>query len=117
MKVLVTGDRNWYDYNLIRDALSALVLEGYTELIEGEARGVDRLAARAGEAIGMNVIRVPAEWHLYGRSAGPIRNQEMLKKQPDLVMAFHDDLPNSKGTKHMVGIARKAGVPVRHVTH
>ena len=37
--------------------------------------------------------------------------------KPSLVLAFHDDIENSKGTKHMVKIAREAGVEVRIVTH
>jgi argininosuccinate synthase len=31
---------------------------------------------------------------------------------PDVVLAFHNDLENSKGTKHMVKIALESGVPV-----
>jgi len=36
----------------------------------------------------------------------------MLKDNPDidLVVAFHDDIENSKGTKHMVNIAQKNGI-------
>jgi hypothetical protein len=41
----------------------------------------------------------------------------LTEGSPDLVLAFHDDLERSKGTKHMVGIARKAKVPVRVVFH
>jgi hypothetical protein len=40
----------------------------------------------------------------------------MLAAKPDLVLAFHADLAHSKGTKHMVGIARKAGIPVEIIT-
>ena len=32
--------------------------------------------------------------------------------KPDLVIAFHNDLPKSKGTKDMVKRAQKADVPV-----
>lgn len=55
------------------------------------------------------VIVYHADWNAHGRSAGPIRNAKMLAEgKPDLVVAF----PGGKGTAHMVGIARKAGVPV-----
>jgi UDP-N-acetylmuramoylalanine-D-glutamate ligase len=50
----------------------------------------------------------PAKWDLHGKSAGPIRNQQMLDTGVDLVIAF----PGGKGTAHMVSIAKKAGVKV-----
>ena len=54
----------------------------------------------------------PADWELHGKSAGPIRNQQMLiEGKPDLVLAF----PGGKGTAHMVSIAKKKGVKVIEV--
>lgn len=63
--------------------------------------------------LGYETMDFPADWDKYGRSAGPIRNGEMLKQgKPDLVVAFHDDIENSKETKDMVRQAREAGIPV-----
>lgn len=44
----------------------------------------------------------------------PIRNQKMLDDNPDIdiVIAFHSDLENSRGTKDMVNRARKKGIKV-----
>ena len=51
----------------------------------------------------MKVIKFPAEWDKYGKAAGVLRNQQMLDDgHPDLVVYFHKDLENSKGTKDMV---------------
>ena len=51
----------------------------------------------------MKVIKFPAEWDKYGKAAGVLRNQQMLDEgYPDLVVYFHKDLENSKGTKDMV---------------
>jgi hypothetical protein len=36
----------------------------------------------------------------------------MLLDGPDLVLAFHDDISKSKGTRNMVDQAMKAGVKV-----
>jgi hypothetical protein len=36
----------------------------------------------------------------------------MLNTKPHLVIAFHDDIDNSKGTKHTVTEARKRGIEV-----
>jgi hypothetical protein len=73
---------------------------------------VRTLARRIAEELGLEVRKYPAKWHTYGKAAGPIRNREMLKENPELVIAFHDDIKNSKGTKDMVTIAQKAGITV-----
>ena len=60
-----------------------------TFVIHGGARGVDRLAGRAAVRLGIPVEVYPADWDKYGRSAGFVRNQEMLTVgRPDLVLAF-----------------------------
>ena len=120
MRILVCGDRNWTDYAMIRNELAAF---NTTEnrpitVIDGVARGADFLGHEAALGLGYGSIRFPAKWAMYGRGAGHIRNQQMLDEgHPDLVLAFHDDLAHSKGTAHMVRIARKAGIPVRVVRH
>ena len=79
-------------------------------IIHGAARGADTLAGIIAASIGCKVIAVPAEWDVYGKKAGILRNQKMLEMHPDLVLAFHDDIDNSKGTKDMVNRASRAGV-------
>jgi hypothetical protein len=60
----------------------------------------------------------PADWEQYGKAAGMMRNRQMLEEgKPDLVVAFHDDIAASKGTKNMVDIARAAGVETHLVSH
>ena len=110
MRVLITGDRNGFDALSIEDALRYLPLD--TVIIHGGARGVDTLAGQIAEIRGLEVNVVPADWKKLGKAAGNIRNQQMLTRKPDLVLAFHRSIWTSKGTKHMIEIARKAGVPV-----
>jgi hypothetical protein len=59
------------------------------------------------------VLAFAANWTKYGKRAGFLRNTQMLEEgKPDVVWAFVDkDLSESKGTKMMVDIARKGGVP------
>ena len=109
MIVLVTGDRNWTNYAFIHRRLRDL--PPGSVVIEGEARGADRLARRAAEAEGFEVRPFPAAWDTHGRAAGPIRNREMLAQKPDLVIGFHDNIAASKGTADMLRIAESAGVP------
>ena len=112
--VLVCGSRDWTDREPIRRVLLGLHREGYTVLLHGAAPGVDSLAGRAAEEMGFVVQPWPAEWGRHGRSAGPIRNGNMLRYgRPELVVALTDDLAQSRGTADMVRQARAAGVPVR----
>ncbi|KKM24095.1 hypothetical protein LCGC14_1608450, partial [marine sediment metagenome] len=84
-----------------------------TTVIHGAARGADTIAAALGVRMGLHVKAVPAEWEQFGRAAGPIRNKWMLQMEPDLVLAFHSDIRQSKGTANMITIARKKGIEVR----
>ena len=89
------------------------VLKQYpiTEIIEGEARGADRLSRDWAVENGIPVERFPADWELYGKRAGPIRNSRMLKEgKPEMVVAFRG--PESRGTQNMIDQAMKAGVEV-----
>ena len=64
---------------------------------------------RYGEGRCRGCQRYPADWEQYGPRAGYIRNSEMAKVATHLI-AFWDG--RSKGTKHMIDIARKAGLYV-----
>jgi hypothetical protein len=116
VKVLICGDREWDHYEIMEAVIRGLYGMYGKELhiIEGEARGADQMA---GEIAGLmlpkeNIHKFPADWKKFNRAAGPLRNRAMLKENPDLVLAFHDDLAESRGTKDMVNIATKKGVPV-----
>lgn len=120
MRVLICGDRGWTNAQLIHDKLNELA-QGHLDkidcVIDGMAHGADHLGYVVAAQLGIATRRFPANWNKYGRAAGPIRNQQMLDEgQPDLVLAFHNDLTNSKGTKDMVNRARKAGVQVEVIT-
>ena len=113
MKILICGSRHFNDYDKLAKELESIVRPEWKTVIHGGAKGADSLGGLWAQANGFEVQVFPADWDTYGKKAGPIRNQEMLKQNPDLVVAFL--APNSRGTKHMVSIAEKAGVPVRVV--
>lgn len=111
VKVLVSGTRDTMPTqdDKVFQTLSDLYKEyHFTEVIEGGARGVDRAARHWAKANGIKCTTVPADWTTYGKSAGPIRNKEMLRMKPDLVVAFPGF--QSVGTRHMISIAKDAGV-------
>ena len=116
MIVLVTGDRDWKDRLLIKQHLSKLPPD--TTIIEGGARGADSLARSVAKELGLEWREYPANWKEHHRAAGPIRNRKMLKEEdPDRILAFHDNIEESKGTKDMIKISKKAGKPVKLVSH
>jgi hypothetical protein len=116
MKILVTGDRNWRDAKMIYQALDARTGMNWETitLIHGDARGADTLADVCAQILDFKVKRYPADWDRYHRAAGVIRNQQMLDENPDidLVLAFHDDIGNSKGTADMISRAERVGIEV-----
>lgn len=111
MRLLVCGGRDYTDAKALHARLDALVKERgrVSVLIHGAARGADSLASTWAEANGIPTLPFPADWSTYGKSAGAIRNSQMLTEgQPDLVVAF----PGGAGTANMVRQARDARVRV-----
>lgn len=109
MKVLVCGGRTFDNADWLNRSLDRVHQHrAITLLIHGGARGADALTAKwaANNDIQQEVHQ--ANWDLHGKAAGPIRNHEMLKSKPDIVIAF----PGGKGTRDMVDQARGQRVPV-----
>lgn len=113
MKVLICGDRFWVSREAIYLRLSQFPKD--TLIIEGACSGADQLAGSVARELGMKVVEFPAEWGRLGRRAGPIRNRQMLDEKPDLVIAFHLNLAESRGTKDTVTEATKRGIRVELV--
>jgi YspA, cpYpsA-related SLOG family len=135
-RLLVTGSRNWTDELVIGQQLDAARLElgnGPVVLVHGDARGVDRLAARIWSSWGLPVEAHPADWrgpckvtcspnHRRAKSlgmakvcpaAGLYRNAEMVELGADLCLAFI--LDGSPGATKCAALARKRGIRVRTV--
>jgi hypothetical protein len=112
-RVLVCGDRAYPDAAYLWRRLDEYLPEPPEVVIDGAAAGADTMAHEWADAHGYATLRFPAEWAKYGRAAGPVRNRQMIVEgHPDLVIAFHRDLVNSKGTKDMVRQARGHGIDV-----
>lgn len=114
MRVLVCGDRFWDDREYLYAMLDAFHHKhGIDIVIEGEAPGADTMSREWAQERGIPWLPFPAQWDLYGRKrAGPIRNRQMHREgYPDWILAFHKNPSESKGTKDMVSVAMKAGLP------
>lgn len=110
MRVLVCGGRDYSNTIQLFRTLDALAKHEIVDcIIEGDAPGADRIAGYWAKKRRIDLYIFPADWKKYGRSAGPIRNKQMLDEgQPDLVVAF----PGGKGTANMIEQANHAGIKV-----
>lgn len=110
MRVLVCGGRDFNDTAFAYRELDRIHKhEGIDVVIEGDARGADRIAGYWARKKRLENLKFPADWETHGRAAGPIRNRQMLTEgRPDLVVAF----PGGNGTADMCEAAREANVPV-----
>jgi len=127
VKILVCGGRNYgrkedgeYDPVAVEKTYGILdyIIEAKfphkpdVEIISGMAKGADMIGFMYAAARNYTVDSYPAKWHEHGKSAGAIRNRQMLMEgHPDLVIAFE----GGAGTKHMKNIALDYGVDVLEV--
>jgi YspA, cpYpsA-related SLOG family len=104
MKTIICGSRDCWNPKILNDALDHC---GWTPtlVISGCARGADLLGEQWATANNIPILRFPAQWNKYGKSAGYLRNKEMLK-EAEAVIALWDG--RSKGTEHMIKIAAKS---------
>lgn len=117
MRLLICGSRDWTNKQLIKKELIELLETTKIEvIIHGGCRGADLLAGEVAKELNIPVEEYLADWKKHGKSAGPKRNQQMLDEgKPTFVLAFHDDIDESKGTKDMVLRAKKAGIKFKVV--
>lgn len=83
---------------------------GVSEVFHGGNGNVDLFADRWALELGLPRRVFNADWKTFGRAAGPMRNQEMIKALPpgSVVLAF----PGGKGTASTVRYAQRAYIPV-----
>jgi len=101
-KIAIVGSRDFLDLNLIKEFVTTLPKD--TVIISGGARGVDSTAEVAAAENGLETKIFYPEWEKYGKSAGFIRNKQIVD-EADEVYAFWDG--KSRGTKNTIDTARK----------
>lgn len=117
MRVIVTGSTTWTDAEAIRRELAKVPPDAV--VIHGDCDGADALAGDIARSLGLAVERwakCPADYRKYQRGAWKALNERMLAAGADLVLAFHpewDVKGKARGTNHMLGLARQAGVECR----
>lgn len=98
MKVIIAGSRSFQ-----ATQEDVLLLDSYkskiTEVVSGRAKGADAFGESWAEWNNIPVKKFPANWDLYGKSAGIIRNREMASYADGLIAFIKD---NSRGTTNMI---------------
>lgn len=118
MKVIIAGSRNipkTVQHCLIDSSLTELFSQFgivVTEVVSGTAKGGDKVGEERAKLNNIPIKKFPANWDEYGKRAGYLRNAEMAE-YGEFLVAIWDG--KSKGTKHMIDIAYKKGVPAKTI--
>jgi predicted Rossmann fold nucleotide-binding protein DprA/Smf involved in DNA uptake len=115
-KVIIAGGRDFKkDKNTFEtlDKILSKQLKGI-EVVSGGARGADAVGEEYAVSRGLNIRVFEADWDKYGKSAGYRRNAEMANYGNALI-AFWDGA--SRGTKNMIELAEKKGLPIRVINY
>lgn len=110
MIALFCGSREWTDWAAIEADISQIAAAHPKAIvIHGGQRGADTIAGVLGRQYGLHAAGLRALWSHFGRGAGPLRNEALLRLRPDVVYAYPLGGP---GTRGMIDLARAAGVEV-----
>ncbi len=140
LKIVVSGDRYYTDKNNIALILKQFTIPTFQQLlskyissnkslpsiqnlsdmhiIQGGCKGADLLAKNIAEEWGCQISTFAIskeDWHEHGKAAGPVRNKQMLDENPHIVLCFHNNLQQSKGTKDMFNQGMKTNIPIIHI--
>lgn len=112
-RILVCGGREYGDKERvfkILDAAARSLADRHIKIIHGAATGADSLAELWATERQIKSQAFPADWDTYGKRAGYVRNKQMLDEgKPHAVIAF----PGGVGTRMMVQLAKRYGIPVK----
>lgn len=107
MRFAVVGSRDYLFLGRVREVVGQLIMSGKaTQIISGGAKGVDKVAAETATDFDKRPYVIPANWDLYGKSAGFVRNK-LIVRGSDATIAFWDG--KSKGTRHTIDLTLAAG--------
>jgi hypothetical protein len=109
MKIAIIGSRDFTDRNKLNE-----ILEPYkskiTLVISGAARGADKLGEQWAINNNIKTLIFPADWDKYGKAAGFIRNEDIIKNC-DGAIVFWNEISN--GTRHSISLCEKYNKPCK----
>lgn len=105
MKTIIAGSRGLNDMRPLSKLIKwAKADEWITEVVSGNARGVDALGEQWADANEIPLRTFPADWDKFGKAAGHMRNEEMAKYANALLFLWDGESP---GTLNMINNAMK----------
>tara|TARA_R110000851_G_scaffold244874_2_gene397617 strand:- start:5569 stop:5940 length:372 start_codon:yes stop_codon:yes gene_type:complete len=117
-RIVVAGGRKFHDFERLTYELDSLLRNKSRTheivIVSGKARGADELGERYARLRHYSIQSHPANWNMFGNSAGYRRNEEMALES-DATVAFWDG--ESRGTKHMIDITQQHGNMLRIVDY
>lgn len=113
MRILVSGSREYSDYESVLDAIEEVAGTNIAVcVVQGGARGADALGKRAAEELGISVDEFPADWSI--DNAGSIRNGQMIASGIDFALFFLSSKARNIGTRDAMKRAKSAGIPSKY---
>lgn len=117
-KVIIAGGRSFKDYQLLKlecdKILSQKKLTEEIQIVSGGADGADKLGEQYAKQRGYIVKRFEAEWGIYDKAAGPIRNKQMAD-YADAAIIFWNNF--SKGAANMILQCQIKNIPYRVIKY
>lgn len=99
MKTIIAGSRGIVDIKILEKAIINSRMD-ITEIVSGHCPdSPDILGEIWAEKNKIPIKLFPANWELFGRSAGPKRNEEMAKYADQAIILYDG---KSRGTKNMI---------------
>ena len=106
--IAIVGSRDFNDFELLDNRITSWLKQTISidriVIVSGGAKGADTLAEKFADKYGFEKLIYRANWDIYGKRAGFIRNRDIIKCA-DIVFAFWDG--ESKGTKNSIDLANE----------
>ncbi len=111
MKCIIAGSRDITDYTLVRQAFSECEWANrITEIVSGQAKGVDTLGEKLAKELCLDIIKFPADWGRFGTNAGFLRNGDMANYADIAIVIMKSG--GSNGSRNMIRQMKQRNKPV-----
>ena len=116
VRLIIAGSRTCpEEVEIVSDAIhemhhNLIDLSRIDLVISGKARGGDTAGELWARHEGIPILGMAADWDKHGRKAGYLRNEDMAEVATHcLILRVGGE--SSKGSTHMINIARNKGLP------
>jgi len=106
--IAFTGGRDFEDKKTFNRVLRIVDHPDFVVIVGCCPTGLDKMVR---DFFKEEAVVFEADWHKYGRAAGPLRNKAMLSFKPEILIAF----PGGTGTEDCIRQAKKQKIPVLKV--